>query len=80
MVAIFDRMREAADRNTTAIVRMFRELKAAWNSFLESVASNSVVQNFGEHMLKFLRDSVTEATKLFGILDGIGSSRLGGYR
>jgi hypothetical protein len=50
---------------------MFRELKAAWNSFLESVASNSVVQNFGEHMLKFLRDSLTEATKLFGVLDGI---------
>jgi hypothetical protein len=71
MVAIFDKMREAAERNTTAIVRAFRELKAAWNAFLESVASNSVVQNFGEHMLKFLRDSITEATKLFGILDGI---------
>jgi cytoplasmic iron level regulating protein YaaA (DUF328/UPF0246 family) len=72
--AVSDRIREAADRNSTAIVRAFHQLQAAWNSFLESVASNTVVKNFGQQMLKFLRDSVTEATKLFGILDALVTS------
>lgn len=52
------RMTEAAEKNTSQVVKAFREFKQAWNDLLDSLGSNRVVRWFGDRIVDTLTQSL----------------------